>query len=263
MQFERTFYGLLAPSRRRLKRFSDSTNCDWFEGCGRSAANLGQGYLHGIKAIDMVIFKRAFDQVSRFSRAFLLINVAYFGIVCGGMVYGSWDRENRDAYMAESKRQAAEFLPAVLGSDPSEHFVRTVALMFLVNLFGGSLLYITIPSLLVPFSGLLLGGVRAFVWGLVFTPDLTALNGASLAYGALIGLLLILEGEGYVLAMLGAYIQGKAFVFPQCAGATTRLQGYKLGGAWCLQIYALVAGVLAIAAMYEGVLVFFLKPLLK
>ena len=192
-----------------------------------------------------------------------MINVAYFGIVCGGMVYGSCYRESRDAYMAESKQQAAEFLPAVLGSEPSEHFLRTVALMFMVNLIGGSLLYITIPSLLVPFSGLLLGGVRAFVWGLVFTPNLTALNGASLVYGALIGLLLILEGEGYVLAMLGAYIQGKVFVFPRLADVTTPWQGYKLGSAWCLQIYELVAGVLAVAALYEGVLLCYLKPLLQ
>ena len=156
----------------------------------------------------MVIFRRALGLVRQFARPFLLINVAYFGIVCLGMAYGSWDRENRDAYMAESKKQAAEFLPPVFGDDLGSHVVRTIGLMFLVNLCGGSFLYITLPSLLVPFSGLLLGAVRAFIWGLIFTPSLSAFNGALLAYGLLVGLLLFLEGEGYVLAMLGSYIQG-------------------------------------------------------
>ncbi len=211
----------------------------------------------------MVIFGRALGLVRQFAHPFLLVNLAYFGIVCGGMAYGSWDRENRDAYMVESKRQAAEFLPAVLGTNPSDHVVRTVGLIFVVNLIGGSLLYITLPSLLLPFVGLLLGAVRAFIWGLIFTPNLTAFNGTVLAYGLLVGILLVLEGEGYVLAMLGSYIQGKSLLFPQSVGAATRWQGYKSGATWTLQLYTLVAGVLAVAAVYEGMLVSYVMPLLK
>ena len=211
----------------------------------------------------MIIFRRALGLVRQHVRPFVLINMAYFGFVCGGMAYGAWDRENRDAFMAESKQQAAEFLPAIYDAVRGGHVAKTIGLIFVVNLCAGSFLYITLPSLLVPFSGLLLGAVRAFAWGWIFSPNLSAFNGAVFAYGLLIGLLLFLEGEGYVLAMLGSYIQGKSFLFPQSAGANTRWQGYKSGATWSMQLYALVAGTLAVAAVYEAVIAIYIMPLLR
>jgi hypothetical protein len=211
----------------------------------------------------MIIFRRALGLVRRYARPFVLINVAYFGIVCGGLAYGAWDRENRDAYMSESKQQAAELLPPIFDAARGGQVAKTVGLIFVTNLCAGSFLYITLPSLLVPFGGLLLGAVRAFIWGLIFSPSLSAFNGAVFAYGLLVGLLLFLEGEGYVLAMLGSYIQGKSFLFPHGAGANTRWQGYKSGATWTMQLYALVAGMLLVAAVYEAMLVIYIMPLLK
>jgi hypothetical protein len=211
----------------------------------------------------MIIFRRAIGLVRQHLRAFVLINVAYFGLVCSGMAYGALDRDFHDRYMVESKKQAADTLPVVFDAYQGGHVAKAIGLTFVVNLVAGSIFYITLPSLIVPFAGLLLGAVRALLWGFIFSPSFSAFNGAVFLYGLLIGLLLFLEGEGYVLAMLGSYIQGKSFLLPQTAGANTRWQGYKSGATYSLQIYALVAGVLAVAAIYEAVLAIYIMPLVR
>ena len=211
----------------------------------------------------MIILRRAIRLVRQHLRAFVLINVAYFGLVCSGMAYGAWDRDFHDKYMVESKKQAVDTLSVVFDAYQGGHVVKAIGLTFVVNLFAGSLLFITLPSLLIPFAGLLLGAVRAFTWGFVFSPSFSAFNGPVLAYGLLVGLLLFLEGEGYVLAMFASYIQGKSFLFPHGAGATTRWQGYKSGATCSLQLYALVAGVLAVAAIYEAVMAIYIMPLVR
>jgi hypothetical protein len=63
--------------------------------------------------------------------------------------------------------------------------------------------------------------------------------------------LLILEGQGYVLATLGGYLQGRAFLWPQSVGATKRGQGYWYGVKEQARIYLLVVVVLLVAAVYE------------
>ena len=81
--------------------------------------------------------------------------------------------------------------------------------------------------------------------------------------GLLVGLLLVLEGQGYVLAMLGAWVQGRAFLSPQSVGAADRGQGYLAGLKRALRVYVLVVLVLAVAAAYEATLVIIVGPLLR
>ncbi|MEX2114616.1 MAG: hypothetical protein WD845_15590 [Pirellulales bacterium] len=211
----------------------------------------------------MMIFRPAINLVRQYGLSFALINLAYFGFVCGGMAYGAWDREVNDAYKSEVRQQAADSLPAVFDAYHGGHVAKAIGLTFAINLLAGSFLFLTLPSFIVPFSGLLLGGVRALTWGYVVSPTFSAFNGAVLAYGLLVGLLVVLEGEGYVLAMLGSYVHGKSLLFPRSAGATTRWQGYKLGAKWSLQLYALVAAVLLVAAVYEVGMVVYLMPLVR
>jgi hypothetical protein len=72
-------------------------------------------------------------------------------------------------------------------------------------------------------------------------------------------LTLLLEGQGYVLAMLAIYVQGR-WVLP---GMRPRGQAYWNGMVEAMRLYALVAIVLAIAAMYEAWELIYLAPLLK
>jgi hypothetical protein len=216
-----------------------------------------------MKGAAAMLFCTAVHIVRRHGFRFVMINLAYFGLVCGGMAYGAWDRQASDQYKVQVRRQAADSLPVVFEAYQNGHFTRAVGLTFAVNLLAGSVLAIGLSSAIIPFSGLVVGAARAWTWGYIFTPSFAAFNAATLAYGVLVGLLLVLEGGGYTLAMLGSYLHGTSFLFPQTAGAKTHWQGYKLGAKWSLQLYALVAAVLLLAAAYEAGMNIYLMPLVR
>jgi hypothetical protein len=94
--------------------------------------------------------------------------------------------------------------------------------------------------------------------------------------------LIFLEGQGYVLAMFGAFLHGRAFVFPRQSersrgissaslersrenrsrGIWPSWHGYLLGLKQQALIYLLVALVLFIAALYEVCLAMVVAPAL-
>jgi len=119
-------------------------------------------------------------------------------------------------------------------------------------------LWITLPSLVLPFSGLLTGGFRAVLWGLLFSPSSPEMSVAMIPHS----LTLILEGQAYILAMLAAYVQGKAFLWPATVDAAGYGGGYWAGVKRSLRLYLLVAIVLAVSAVYEVVEVIYIIPLL-
>lgn len=211
----------------------------------------------------MHVFRPAIRLVRQHARPFMLINFVYFGIVCGGMVYGAWHADARDSFQRQVREDIKGPLAAVAEPYKDGRVLQAIGLTFVINLLGGALLFITLPSFIVPFTGLLLGAVRAFAWGMIFSPDFESFNSTALAYGLLVGILLLLEGEGYVLAILGSYIHGTSFLSPQTAGATSRWQGYLTGASSSLKLYALVATVLALAAIYEATMVIYLLPLVR
>lgn len=119
------------------------------------------------------------------------------------------------------------------------------------------IIWITLPSLVIPFSGLLLGAYRAILWGFLLSPTTPELRLVMIPHS----LVLILEGQAYILAMLAAYVQGKAFLWPRSVGAATRRQGYGLGVKRSVRIYVLVVLLLAVAAVYEALEVFIMRLL--
>jgi hypothetical protein len=76
-------------------------------------------------------------------------------------------------------------------------------------------------------------------------------------------LTLILEGEAYILAMLAAYVHGKALLFPRTVGAESRLIAYVEGLKRTGWLYILVVVMLAVAAVYEALEVIYLAPLFR
>ena len=75
------------------------------------------------------------------------------------------------------------------------------------------MLCIALPSAIISFSGIVVGLVRAFVWGIIFSPQAWPSNIVHVLRGILIGMLLILEGQGYVLSLLAAYVPSATFLF--------------------------------------------------
>lgn len=98
------------------------------------------------------------------------------------------------------------------------------------------------------------------LWGLIFTPDSLSAGPAQILSGALIVLVLILEGQGYILTMLAAYDQGRAWLWPATVGAVSRRAGYTAGLRRTLNLYLLVVVILAVAGLVEAVAAILIIP---
>jgi hypothetical protein len=110
----------------------------------------------------------------------------------------------------------------------------------------GSLLMITLPSMIVPGCGILLAIVRSFVWGLLLAPTMGMLALSMIPHSGT----LLLEGEGYILATIFAVLipirtfDSRLGESPMARFARAILLN--------LQSNVWVAIVLAVAAIYEA-----------
>lgn len=190
----------------------------------------------------------AFTIIRTHRRAYVWLNIMYYGLIGVGIVYARFDpalqKRITDAVgTAFSQGPLAAVGEAYL----SGQTIRAILLTFGINLVAGSGATITLPSLLIPFSGLLMGAYRAVLWGLIYAPNTPELRMIFLPHLPT----LLLEGQAYILVLLGVVIQGRALFSPRTVGSATRRQGYwqsiKLTG----QLYKLVLLVLAVAAIYE------------
>jgi Stage II sporulation protein M len=86
-------------------------------------------------------------------------------------------------------------------------------------------LWIVLPSLLVPFSGIAIFAYKAFTLGLPIAPT-TAREAVVWIPHSLTALI---EFQAYALLMFGAYILGRSWVRPATIGARNRSQGYVRG----------------------------------
>lgn len=121
------------------------------------------------------------------------------------------------------------------------------AVTFLVNFLLGSLLWITLPSAVIPGAGCLLALFRAFLWGLLLAPTVMVLSMAMLPHSWT----LLLEGEAYVLAAFFALLVPVYVVQESLGGGVFR----RYGRALLINVKGnlVVAIVLAVAACYEAI----------
>jgi hypothetical protein len=197
------------------------------------------------------LLQRAWAVVGRFRRAYVALNVVYYGLVVCGMVYVAFNPSLQQSLLeAVGGEFSGEGLLSAVGEAYAGGQILTaIVLTFVVNLVVGSGLSVTLPSLVIPFSGLLMGAYRALMWGLMLSPTTAELRTIMIPHS----LTLILEGQAYILAMLAAYVQGRAFLWPRTVDAPTRRQGYVQGVRFSARLYLLVILLLAVAAVYEAV----------
>jgi hypothetical protein len=178
------------------------------------------------------------------------MNAVYYGLVAVFMIVAVFNRPLQDMLL-ETVGQAFMTGPlSAVGSAYLDAQVFTaIALTFLVNLVLASFLYITLPSLIIPFIGILMGIYRAILWGLIFSPGHPDMQLIMIPHS----ITLILEGQAYVLAMFGVFLQGTAFLFPKTVGLERRGQGYQEVLKRTGKIYILIVLMLLIAAIYEVV----------
>jgi hypothetical protein len=194
------------------------------------------------------IFQSALTLVKENRKAYIVINIAYYGLVLLMMGVTAFNRPLQDQLL-ELVGQAFMSGPlAVVGEAYANvEVLSAIGLTFVVNLLVGSFAVITLPSLVVPFSGMLMGIYRAALWGIIFSPGNPQINAVIIPHS----LTLLLEGQAYILALFGVYLQGRAFLWPKSAGVENRWQGYLEGLKRTGKIYILVLLTLLIAAIYE------------
>jgi hypothetical protein len=203
----------------------------------------------------MKAIQSALGIIKEFRRAYIVLNLVYYGLVICGMIYVAFNPSLQQSLLELVGNAFTEGPFSAVGSAYfGGQVLRAMVLTFVVNLFLGSIAVLTLPSLVIPFSGLLIGVYRAILWGVLLSPTSPEMRLVMIPHS----LVLILEGQAYILAMLAAYVQGKAFLWPRSAGVATRRQGYGLGMKRSACIYLLVVLVLAVSAVYEALEVIFI-----
>ncbi len=117
-----------------------------------------------------------------------------------------------------------------------------------VNTIKMGALTIVAPSMIVPFAGIPLFAYWAFTTGITLVPS------SDIGWVALIphSATVIIEFQAYILLLLGAYLLGKNWIWPQTADSVTRRGGY-IRGLNQLGWLALAAALLLIVgAIYEA-----------
>ncbi len=194
------------------------------------------------------LLKSAWGLVQENRRAYVTINVVYYSLVIIGMIYVAFNQKLQEDLL---NLVGAGFMTgplAFVGQAYVDVKVLTaIAVTFFINLFIGSFGTITLPSLIIPFSGFLMGIYRAAIWGLLLSPAHPDMRILMIPHS----LTLIIEGQAYILTLLATYIHGRAFLWPQTVGRDTHGRGYLEGLKRTGKIYLLVILTLAIAAVYE------------
>jgi hypothetical protein len=177
------------------------------------------------------------------------VHLVYFGLVIAGsvLIYNLPDIQTvllsnvRDALSASSGPLASAAKAYASGS-----IARAAVVTFVINFFLGSLLMLTLPSIIVPGSGILMAGLRSLLWGVLLAPSLTVLAYSMLPHSGT----MLLEGEGYILATLFGLLV-PIHIFQSSLGGTPLT---RFGRVLLLNVQAnvWVALVLAVAACYEA-----------
>jgi hypothetical protein len=201
----------------------------------------------------MKVLRSSLDVLKRARRPYLILHLVYYGLIASAMLYTISDRSLQEqlAQLVLDALGVGPLAPASLAFSAGRALL-TVGLIFAVNLLGATFLVITVPSLIVPFGGLLVFAVRALLWGILFAPQVSGgVEVREVLMGLGVLLLLVLEGEGYILAALGAFIQGRALFWPESVEASGFLQGCGYGLREQARLYVLIVLLLLVAAVYE------------
>lgn len=197
---------------------------------------------------------RPFRIIADNSRAYLLANVAVYGVFLVGFGLGLAFPQLSEAQHRRLQDDGTADLVQSLIADPWLFALTILA----VNTLRMGALTIVAPSLIVPFAGIALFAY----W--VLTTGMTLVPANDIGWVALIphSLTVIVEFQAYLLLLLGVYLLGRSWVSPRTAGAENRRQGYLLGlrdlGWLALPALAL----LIVGAVYEAFsLRYFVHPL--
>jgi hypothetical protein len=196
----------------------------------------------------MKLIKSAWEIVKNNRRPYIILNIIYYTLVIVFMAYAAFNPDLQKALMDAA---GATFMTGPLSfvgkAYVNAEVLKAILVTLFINLFVGSLGSITLPSLIIPFSGLLVGVYRAAMWGLILSPASPDLRLVMIPHS----ITLLIEGQAYILTMLAAYIHGRSFLWPRTVGLEGHWKGYVEGMKLSARLYALVILTLVVAAVYE------------
>ncbi len=195
-------------------------------------------------------------------KLFLMTNAFYFGLVLIGALIALADPQAQHSLYDLSRTGLSSGpLSSVADAYHSANVPYAAAVTFVSNLILGTLIEITIPSLIFPPWALFMGLVRSLIWGIMLVVPMDGI----LPLGRVVPhyLTLLLEGEAYVVAIFACVRQIKALVKPQAFGTDDRLKAYARSIVDNGKLLLVVALLLAISALYEAWEVMYFAGIIK
>jgi len=184
--------------------------------------------------------------------AFIAIHAGYLGLFLVGIGLTAVIPELRPGGLgALGADTGAQGVGTVIADAyRSGNVALAAAVTLAVNLLLASIVQTTLPSLVVPFLGVLLTLARALSWGVLFTPF-----GAQDSTFLIHYVTLAIEGAAYATVGFAAWVQGRRVVQPQRFGLPTRRAGWLAGLRATASLYLWVVVLLIVGALYEAVTV--------
>ncbi|HEY3422405.1 MAG TPA: hypothetical protein VGK13_04540 [Methanocellaceae archaeon] len=195
-------------------------------------------------------------------KLFLATNAFYFGLlVIGALIALADPQVQRSLFTLAGAGLSSGPLSSVGNAYHSGSVPYAAAVTFVTNLLLGTLVEITIPSLIFPPWALFMGLIRSLMWGIMLVVPVEGLYplGRALPHY----LTLLLEGEAYVVAIFACMRQIKALLKPQDFGTDSRWKAYLRSILDNGKLLLVVALLLAVSALYEAWEVMYFAGIIK
>ncbi|TFD88088.1 stage II sporulation protein M [Cryobacterium lactosi] len=185
-------------------------------------------------------------------RAYLAVNAFVYGLILIGMAVATIFPE-----INASRTKAVAEAGSLADIAPLLDSVWLLAgRIFLNNVVVASLLVILLPSLIIPFAGLILFAMSLVDTGFLLAP----VNDAAALILLPHSITLLIEMQAYVVLLFGVFLLGRAWLRPAAVGKLNRRSGYLHGlqqlGWLALPVLALHA----VGSIYEAYEVIHLIP---
>ena len=196
--------------------------------------------------------RRPFRIIRADRRAYLLVNLLVYGAFLLGMALGVLFP---GLYAARTASFAGGSQGALVNAVVGNGWLFAVVI-FVVNVFPTALLLITLPSMVVPFVGLVVFAVKAIDLGITLAPVDRTIGLTLIPHS----LTLLIEFQAYALVMFGAYLLGRSWLRPATVEAATHRQGYRRGLQLLAPLWLPALALFVIGAAYEVFEIYFLVP---
>ncbi|MHC4641427.1 MAG: hypothetical protein ACYS32_07260 [Planctomycetota bacterium] len=189
-------------------------------------------------------------EIRKYKYLFIAMNLIYFGTVLLFTLLAYAVPEFQVCLLSGITSQITDGSgPLAIAGEAyaSKNILRAAVTTFAINFPLGSLAVITLPSIIVPGSGVLIAGLRASLWGLLLAPTFDALSRMMVPHSVT----LLLEGHGYIIAaFFGVLVL--VYLFRKSEGPNV---GIRYVRALMMNVRGnlLVIIVLAVAAVYEAI----------